>query len=99
MIAAGKSCDPREFLHSAVLRMIRYDEKNKTEYFKTLHAYLRNGRHLEDTAEALFIHKNTVSYRVNKIRELFGVDLDDADTELNLYFSCKLVELSEYQMI
>lgn len=78
------------FIHSKVKRILDYDRVNNTEYFQTMHSYLKNARRLDDTASDLFIHKNTVSYRINKIREIFGIDFDDASMEFNLNFSCKI---------
>ena len=53
------------------------DEGRGTEYLATAYSYLSNGRNAEKAAEDLAIHKNTVLYRVSKINDLFGLDLND----------------------
>lgn len=100
MAAVLKSShNPRDFLNSSAQKILQYDSKNNSDYFKTMSAYLHNGRRLDDTANELHVHKNTVSYRINKIRELFHVDFDDTDTEFNLCFSCKMAEMLKHNFL
>lgn len=51
----------------------------RPEYIRLLKAYIRNDRSLEATAEELFMHRNTVNYRINKLRELLGSPLKTLD--------------------
>lgn len=62
----------------------QYDVEHNTEYFKTAYVYSCNSRSLKETAEALHIHKNTISYRVSRLKELFDIDLNDARVRMNL---------------
>lgn len=91
--AVGNENDLRAYVHSTVKNILDYDEMHGTEYYETMYSYLKNARRLDDTARNLFIHKNTVSYRINKMREIFNVDFDDANMAFNLHFSCKVVEI------
>lgn len=59
-----------------VEKMRRYDLENETNYCQTLYEYLRQGNNLVTAAKSLYLHRNTMNYRMNKIRELFGLDLD-----------------------
>ena len=45
-----------------------------------------------EAAEALNVHRNTYFYRVNKIRDLFGLDLKDGDDRLALAFTARIIE-------
>lgn len=75
-------------------RMIyEYDEEHETEFFKTLYMYIKYSKSLQDTADALFIHKNTVSYRINRIKELFDLDLNDANVRIGLFIAYQTMEL------
>jgi hypothetical protein len=51
---------------------------SSAELLGTLRGYLFSGRSLEATAKALFIHPNTVRYRLKRIQELIGWDATDA---------------------
>ena len=58
----------------------------------TLKAYLECGCNLIRTAERLFLHKNTLLYRLNHIKGILRCDLSDADDRLLLMLSFKLLE-------
>lgn len=64
------------------------------EFVRSLHAYLACGRNLSRTAESLYIHRNTLVYRIEKIEEVLGADLSEADEDelFYLYLSCLIVE-------
>ena len=47
------------------------------DLLQTLRAYLENGGSLEATAKSLFVHANTVRYRLRRIHELIGEDVTD----------------------
>ena len=58
----------------------------------TLRVYLECNCNLIRTAERLFLHKNTLLYRLNHIRSIIRCDLNDADDRLLLMMSFKLLE-------
>ena len=55
----------------------------------TLHAYLESGGSAVLTAQALGVHRNTVTTRVQQIRDRLGVDLDDPSQRLALQVACR----------
>ena len=58
----------------------RYDEKNGSSLFETLRVYVHANQDIEKISKSLNIHRNTVFYRLNCIKNLFAVDLHDAMT-------------------
>lgn len=54
-----------------------YDTRHNTNYFETIYQYIVSGRSHGRTAAKMFVHKNTVSYRINKAKDLFGLNLDN----------------------
>ena len=68
-------------LHPALEALERYDEQNKTELRKTLSAYLQHERNQLVASTALHVHPNTLRYRLDRIREIAGLTLED-ETEL-----------------
>lgn len=69
-----------------------YDEEHGSSYFDTLRAYLDAGKNVAAAAQALSVHTNTVNYRVNRIREAFGIDATDAQTSFELMLSFKVLD-------
>lgn len=72
-----------------------YGEKNGGELVETLRTYLRCGRSKSQTAREMFIHLNTVKYRLSQIQEKMGIDLDNDDNALKLMLSFKMLEYSD----
>ena len=55
----------------------REDEEKNTEFYDTLKTYFLCGHNAVETANILHIHRNTLIYRLKKIRELTGMDIED----------------------
>lgn len=62
----------------------RYDREHHGDLVKTLSAYLRHGGNAVAAAGALYIHRNSMRYRLARIRALLALDIDDPDTRLAL---------------
>ena len=67
-----------------------YDAQNQTELLKTLICYFKNDCNARITAKELFVHKNSVIYRVKRIEEITGLDLSDPEDRFNLQLGLKL---------
>ena len=79
-------------IHPDILRVSRYDREGGTEYAKTLMLYLKKSRSAPATAQALHLHKSTLFYRFNKMKELFGIDLTDESKLFAYEFSFRALE-------
>ncbi|MCL2391793.1 MAG: helix-turn-helix domain-containing protein [Oscillospiraceae bacterium] len=77
--------------NSAVVRLNNYDVTNGTTFLSTLEAYLMNNNSLIKTASQLYIHKNTMTYRLKCIEKIVEMDLNDPDERLGILLSCIIV--------
>jgi hypothetical protein len=73
-------------------QMLDHDARNGTEYTATIQAYLECVGDTARTAERLFIHPNTLRYRIRRAAELFNLDLTDSDLALLLWLQLRLRE-------
>lgn len=64
--------------------VIQYDAENEGALLETLEQYFHCGCNLRMTAEKMFLHKNSVSYRLHKVEELTGRSMDDMQFRLEL---------------
>ncbi|MHC1722942.1 MAG: PucR family transcriptional regulator [Aminipila sp.] len=71
----------KNFYEQIINPIKNYDEKYNTELFNTALKFVENDGNFIKTAEALFLHKNTIRYRINKIKELHHME----NSELNFY--------------
>ena len=69
-----------------------YDQKNQTEYLNTIRTYFNQNYSINNTAKKLFVHYNTILYRLNKIKALFGIDLNNEEERINLYVSLRVAD-------
>lgn len=74
-------------IHPALAALKAHDLAHKTDYCQTLFCFLKNERRHQQTAEELFIHRNTLFLRLEKIQELWPLDLSDAEERFYLLFS------------
>ncbi|MEB3103845.1 helix-turn-helix domain-containing protein [Ferviditalea candida] len=81
------------FLAKYLFPLAEYSKSKDTDLFHTLRVFLSLNKNAKRTAEALFIHRSTLMYRLEKISELLGVNLDDADESFNLMMAYKLYDL------
>ena len=79
--------DLRRYLHPALPVLSDYDSKNGTQLELTLYTYLKCACSTTDTADALFLHRNSVIYRLHRIEDLCDIDLSDTDTGFRLRLS------------
>ena len=75
--------------------LIDYDSKNGASLLITLQTYFQQNADLNLTAEKLFMHPNTLRYRLKKIEELIDADLQRFEVRLNLYIACKIAKMRE----
>ncbi len=73
-----------KFYHDILGSVIEYDRINSSSLLSTLEMYLRESGNITITSEKLFIHRNTLKYRVQKIEEILGCDLKDFRDCINL---------------
>jgi GAF domain-containing protein len=82
----------RDSHREAIRRLADYDGQRSTYLLRTLEEFLRRRGNISATAEALYVHPNTLRQRLRRIQELSGVDLRKEDW-LMLEIALKLVRL------
>ena len=92
----ASSISLKSICHRAALRIYNYDKKNGTELLPALEAYLRNNKSIKAAANELFIHRNTLSYRLGIIKSIVSLQqIEDPKERAHLLFSCMLL-LQQY---
>ena len=73
-VLASHPEEVRSFYEDTVASVVRYDEQYTTELLGTLEAYLAQNCNMNATASAIYAHRHTVAYRLERVRELTGLD-------------------------
>ncbi len=85
----------RELVNPSVRRLAAYDNEKGAQYCETLYHYLVHNRSLKETGEAMFTHRNTVLYRIRRMRDEFDIPVDEPSAHLELLLSAAIVILGE----
>lgn len=88
---SGNQGEILNYCNEKLSKLEEYDHANGTFLQETLLEYYMNGFNTVKTAESLFIHRNSLQYRIAKIEELLGMELNDYVEYLDLV-NCILVK-------
>ncbi|MET8076349.1 helix-turn-helix domain-containing protein [Streptomyces sp. NPDC005303] len=89
----GPGSDHREletFVHEWLGQLIDYDSRHRTAMVETLSRYFDCGGNYDETAESLAIHRSTLRYRLQRIRDISGNDLANVEDRLNLQVATRV---------
>ncbi|MEB3285302.1 MAG: helix-turn-helix domain-containing protein [Candidatus Sericytochromatia bacterium] len=96
LLQFAQSQDPNEFFCEPLQRLIDYNQQTDKELVKTIAAFLECNGNLTETSTKLFIHRNTLKYRLERIRDITQIDLDDAENRLLLHLGLKMNQVVTY---
>jgi purine catabolism regulator len=82
------------FVHKTVGAIKAYDDKNGTALLATASRFIDCSCRYKPAAKALSIHVSTLRYRIGRLKELFSIDLDDAESRLALALAIRLEDIS-----
>jgi purine catabolism regulator len=86
--------DDKEYLHKYVDEklghVIMSDEKNDMELIQTLKVLIRNNMNVKKSADELYIHYNSLRYRIGKLKEL-GIEIKDGNEMIEIAVACQLL--------
>lgn len=90
-----KSIDYRSFIEPSLIELYELDKATGTEYYRTLFWLLANNGHVLNTAKQLYIHRNTLKYRLDKIVQIVHQDIYDSDVSAYLRL-CYSLMIEDY---
>lgn len=85
------------FIHPGIKKLIQYDKQNDTKFAVTLYNFLKNYKKANETAQNMHIHRNTLTYRLNKSQEIGNFDLDDNNECRYLQLSLKISDIKNIE--
>lgn len=83
------------FMNNTIGRLITYDNENKSNLLEVLECFYENECNLIQTSDALFFHKNTLKYKINRIQEILGCDIRSNDNRLKIMLALKIYRLDK----
>lgn len=90
IMSSGRS--PEMYLYPPLMELIDYDRENGTSLVETLREYLQNSKNPKEVYEKLYIHKNTLYYRLDKIKQIMGVNYEHADVQMRINLTFDILD-------
>ena len=85
--------DLRDVYQDQVARIDNYDRRKGTELLPTLETYLECAGNLTKTSERLYVHRNTLIQRLERLQSLCNIDLQERTNWLTLQIAIKVYKL------
>ena len=86
----GNNAEAKRFYRKTLGKLIAHDEEHNSELVDTLEGFFACHGNLSQTAGRLHIHRNTLTYRLERIAGITQMDLDDPDARFSLQLALKL---------
>ncbi len=83
----------QRFYAETVEPLVAYDEQYETELLQTLETFLEADGNVAGTAQRLFTHRHTIYYRLERMRELTGLDVSSSDGREKLSLGLKAMRV------
>lgn len=83
----------QDYYERTIGALLEYDAANDSDLASVLKSYLNHNGSVKETSDELFVHRNTVNYKLNKIEELLHVDLSALNVRLQLMIAFMLQDM------
>ncbi len=95
LLRASSRDDLEAFARRTLRPLLDHDRGHGSELLRTLRTFLEEDRVQRRAAARCFVHVNTIVYRVRRIEELLGKDLDDPSTVFDITLALRILDLLE----
>lgn len=82
-----------EFYKEYLIKLIEYDEKRDTDLIYTLNMYFEENGNLKKMSENMYTHYNTILYRMKRIKEITGIDINNRRERYNLETALEIYKI------
>jgi DNA-binding PucR family transcriptional regulator len=94
LIELARSADLAPF-RELVRPLVEHDRERRSDLVRTLRAYFAAGANAREAADRMFLHRNSMLYRLARIQRLTGLDLKDPRVALALQLGLLALEKKE----
>ncbi|MCL6573203.1 MAG: PucR family transcriptional regulator ligand-binding domain-containing protein [Bacillus sp. (in: Bacteria)] len=88
-----KDLELEDFFIKHLGKVYEHDQIQGTSYISTLENYFINNHNISETAKAMYLHRNTLIYRIEKIKEILNCELKNSEELLQIQLALKIFRL------
>ncbi|MGN0268507.1 MAG: PucR family transcriptional regulator [Lachnospiraceae bacterium] len=89
---AAKEMDAHQLYHPAIRTLLEYDQKQHSDMVHTIYEYMKNRYNVTQTAQALFIHRISMLFRLQRIEQLTDIDWDSWNDRVHMAVTFELMK-------
>ncbi len=93
IVADEFPAEAHSFVNETLGKLVDYDRENRSDLVTTLRVCLESNLNVSEAAERLHVHRNTLLYRLRRVEEISGWNLENPDSRLALHLAVKLLDL------
>lgn len=82
-----------DFFYKCLGKIYEHDKLNKTSYMSTLENYFYHNKNVSETSKTMFLHRNTLIYRIEKIKEILNMDFKSSEELLRIQIALKIYRI------
>ncbi len=82
-----------EFYNLTLKKLVEYDNKRDANLVKTMEMYFEKNGNLKKMSEELYTHYNTILYRMKRIQEILGIDINDRSDRYNIETALEIYKI------
>ena len=83
------------YIPPSLNKLLDYPHANQPDLIKTLKTFLECNQNAAKTSQILFLHYKTVVYRMERIKEITGMNFEDAEEMLSVQVGLKIIDLMD----
>lgn len=84
-----------DYIPHSLRRLLDYNKNKRDQLIETLDMYLQSQQNISRTADRLYVHYKTVTYRLDKIKDITQMDYEDANEMLSVQVGLKILEINK----
>ncbi len=85
----------KDFIPASLQKLLDYRKSNKDALIETLNVFLQCQQNIAKSAQLLYVHYKTVTYRLERIKEITGMNLDDPEEMLSVQVGLRIIDVIE----
>ena len=83
----------RAFVELTLGPLLQHDARSASPLLPTVRAFVEHGGRLRETAAEIYVHRNTLAYRLDRAAEILGVDLKEPRARLAIELALRALPL------
>lgn len=85
----------KDFIPTSLQKLLDYRKSNKEALLDTLNVFLQCQQNIAKSAQILYVHYKTVTYRLERIKEITGMNLEDPEEMLSVQVGLRIIDVLE----